>query len=1376
MSASVTGCLDSSSSNAGDQPHVVFAPYSQQMDLVNDLRFEARFASGVNYETADDGVVSVNGRRGQTLAHSDGFSTTAQFDVTFSKPLDPGSVVFSGAAQNVFVLPLKSNSNDYIALESYQGNASKLIDRAKLAQQQIRANVVTLDGEANVLRISPLVPLSPKTKYLVILTNTLRDINGQSIVPSDDYYNFSHSQSQESGSSIPDAVARWHSMATDALTAIAGGFVEKGKSTYLSAERRKAGEQVAHAFTFTTTAGTEVLEALASPKAALINQGLTEQEADELLASTVNGNAVPQPRKVGIIRRDLSIGDMLDPFLQKLGVVFNSLDSRALAHQFNMPVEQIDQLKLQYKDFKLDGDLLDQLLSDGFKDPTTGFVLSSASFGYPKIKFAQGHITLPYYLAAPDLDNNGHITPGSLTSFGNDEWQYGDPGQTATSTSAQAAFPYPEQQAEYKVPFLVTLPEARHKPAQGWPVVIFQHGILGDRSNSFPAGMALASLCDKERPQNDCFATIAMDLPLHGISPQLLVGTAAVPSPFIGFGMDSLRKETDEKLKALDPLAPDYQQQKDKLDARMEEMDGIVERHFSATRTPTGQMKQMSWDLASLEGSSGSTFMNFSNVLSQRDRMRQAISDLLNLNATLKDIDLDGDGIGDFDTSRVYFVGHSLGGVLGMPFVAVNNDLLVHQYNPNLPKIQAAAFLTTGGGVPKLLEHSPSFRPEILRALKHLDADQSLTLGSKAFEHYFYTLQSMIDGADPLNYAAKLKASDTGIYMAEVVGGAPVLDAYGYQQYSADGKPMTTLPDQTIPNSADGKPTAPYKGSIAAPLAGTEPMVKLMGLKSLRSDEVVSDDYSVNRGFSVNAEHGYPLKVVARFNRGTHVSPVMALDNVQRMLVDNQKLVEAFKSGGMGKEHLSLIYLAADSFKRSGGLFVEMTGQVSDFFTSNGQKVAVNDANFLSQKDPHEGDIPLPPVTLVSKLPVTCKVGEACIIDNDDEAFETVGNWTYQTDRPGDTEGRTYAYASGSGSNYFAHAAWWFRVDKAGTYRVSMRTPSKFVKTEDSWNPLNKVTPHGATTGARYNVFSTVGESQDRMFNLVEGVNNKAPFDYPLAPNGEYVELGEFVFDINHDYKVTVHNRSVEIITGPLMADAVKIEYVSGNTNLSAGGELERLIAHTEHLVATAQIGDKPGQYTIEEPVRKLEAVLEGVKTFTFDNTMSTEKMLAFKIQFDKALSELEKSKVAQPPVVGIERDGRLMSHRSENFSVNVEGELKSDSYGQDGADYLFFTDTSAQAEWTFMVAESGRYKVEFNSPGGFGWSHGYGSKQTKYELLNGHQVLAEKLVSLYDNPHSFEALATVSLVKGQQYKVRVSNPYGSYGIAADAIKVTYQP
>src|SRR3546814_5166859 len=48
-------------------------------------------------------------------------------------------------------------------------------------------------------------------------------------------------------------------------------------------------------------------------------------------------------------------------------------------------------------------------------------------------------------------------------------------------------------------------------PADGWPVVIFQHGITGNRTQMIAIAPALAAAG---------FATVAIDLPLHGL-PQI---------------------------------------------------------------------------------------------------------------------------------------------------------------------------------------------------------------------------------------------------------------------------------------------------------------------------------------------------------------------------------------------------------------------------------------------------------------------------------------------------------------------------------------------------------------------------------------------------------------------------------------------------------------------------------------------------------------------------------------------------------------------------------------------------------------------------------------------------------------------------------------
>src|SRR3546814_13480725 len=71
----------------------------------------------------------------------------------------------------------------------------------------------------------------------------------------------------------------------------------------------------------------------------------------------------------------------------------------------------------------------------------------------------------------------------------------------------------PKEQSEQTIPVLVTIPNAnsgKTMPADGWPVVIFQHGITGNRTQMIAIAPALAAAG---------FATVAIDLPLHGLPP-----------------------------------------------------------------------------------------------------------------------------------------------------------------------------------------------------------------------------------------------------------------------------------------------------------------------------------------------------------------------------------------------------------------------------------------------------------------------------------------------------------------------------------------------------------------------------------------------------------------------------------------------------------------------------------------------------------------------------------------------------------------------------------------------------------------------------------------------------------------------------------------
>jgi len=122
--------------------------------------------------------------------------------------------------------------------------------------------------------------------------------------------------------------------------------------------------------------------------------------------------------------------------------------------------------------------------------------------------------------------------------------------------------------------------------------------------------------------------------------------------------------------------------------------------------------------------------------------------------------------------------------------------------------------------------------------------------------------------------------------------------------------------------------------------------------------------------------------------------------------------------------------------------------------------------------------------------------------------------------------------------------------------------------------------------------------------------------------------------------------------------------------------------------------------------------------------------------------------------------------------------------YVAENDNYRYSTDASAQGQWTFNVAQTGSYQILFRSPGGFSWSHGYGSDTTVYKVKEGSTELAATnsgSVDLYNNAYNYGdvEIATLTLTQGSDYTVTVSGAYSSYysyGIAADAIKLVYIP
>jgi pimeloyl-ACP methyl ester carboxylesterase len=254
---------------------------------------------------------------------------------------------------------------------------------------------------------------------------------------------------------------------------------------------------------------------------------------------------------------------------------------------------------------------------------STGMTLAGLGLGLPGVADVYiGTIDLPYYLSAP---SDEQLT-APLTGY----WE-GAPGayipQCAafgldpTSTNLTACNPVPVAKSTQTVPLVMTLPNAasgRTRPASGWPLVIYQHGITRNRTDMFAIAGTLAARG---------IAVVAIDLPLHGIT--------STSNPFhVGNT----------------PFA--------QLGAKERTFDLDVQDNTTGAPGSDGEID-----------SSGTYFINLSSLLTSRDNLRQGAADLLSLSKAAA-------SMAGIDGGNVSFVGQSLGGIVGTVFLALDPEVL----------------------------------------------------------------------------------------------------------------------------------------------------------------------------------------------------------------------------------------------------------------------------------------------------------------------------------------------------------------------------------------------------------------------------------------------------------------------------------------------------------------------------------------------------------------------------------------------------------------------------------------------------------------------------------------------------------------------------
>ena len=149
----------------------------------------------------------------------------------------------------------------------------------------------------------------------------------------------------------------------------------------------------------------------------------------------------------------------------------------------------------------------------------------------------------------------------------------------------------------------------------------------------------------------------------------------------------------------------------------------------------------------------GWQIFNVANPLNARDHARQAVSDLLHLVRTVPYMDFDGDGLPDLDGSRIHFLGVSLGAIFSTPFLALS------------PELSTATLTSAGGPYSQFLLDPMAIT--FGRPIRAAVEAAGLPFGTVGFDNFVRDLQTVLDSADPVNYAA-MAASSHPIHMMGV--------------------------------------------------------------------------------------------------------------------------------------------------------------------------------------------------------------------------------------------------------------------------------------------------------------------------------------------------------------------------------------------------------------------------------------------------------------------------------------------------------------------------------------------------------------------------------------------------------------------------------
>lgn len=580
--------------------------------------------------------------------------------------------------------------------------------------------IVKATGEGSVA-VVPLRPFKPATGYLVVLTNNIQDSLGRDVKPSQTYTLMKRDAEENPVSGDASALAL-----QGLVNSYEGALAQYG----------------------------------VDPEGVIYSSNFTTQ----------------------------SVGEVL-------GVTKSLLGQQVAAS--NPPVMQAAP----------QGYTLDVVLSGaGIEDPNALAAASAA-------KVYGGQVDLPYYSPLPSAENPTAPLTGRWTAQCDSPaailngLQAGEIDPAAEGISAEmvddpslmlppnACFdiegvdeerhltkynPVPEKQGDQTVEAFVTIPdlatangvraqmglEPLTAPENGWPVVIFQHGITGEKENAAAIAGTFAVAG---------FATVAIDHPLHG-------GRAFDVD---GDGTDDIDASSESGVTAYMNLSS-LLTTRDNLRQSITDLIGLrlSLNYFQSLDGEELNGQDVHFVGHSLGAIAGTGFTALANTSFGENNPLAALDGQFAVQASS----------------------------LGMPGGSLANFLLASDsFGPTIKatllyssnaEFKAAADQAIAGGA-TLEQFYAGF-------MEQASAEQVAQINA-TFEQFAFAAQTVVDSGDPVNYASDVVASETPVFMIEAIGDSVIPNAVENKPL-AGTEPLATLLGlegiSTTTTSEDGTPVS----------------------------------------------------------------------------------------------------------------------------------------------------------------------------------------------------------------------------------------------------------------------------------------------------------------------------------------------------------------------------------------------------------------------------------------------------------------------------------------------------------------------------------------------------------------------------------------